>query len=279
MELPAHIDYLVVGHLCHDLTADGVTIGGTAAYSAAAAKTLGCRTAVVTSFNSDDDMGSALPDVTIHQLPSVKTTTFENTYREAGRVQALHAVAGQIGVDDIPTPWQRATIAHIGPVAAEVDPQVIPLFSNSIVGITPQGWMRGWEEDGQVYATPWKEAADYLPLAAATFISDEDLIAPAMLTSFRRYAKVLVMTQGPAGSIVYFGKEARSFPAPKVKAVDTTGAGDIYATAFLIRLHQTGGDPWEAARFANEIAAQSVTASGLSNKMQTLQDYISRKSA
>ena len=83
------------------------------------------------------------------------------------------------------------------------------------------------------------------------------------------------MTQGPAGSIVYFSDEVRSVPAPKVNAVDLTGAGDIYATAFLIRLYQTGGDPWEAARFANEIAAQSVTAAGLANKMQAIQEHMS----
>ncbi|MEJ2752862.1 MAG: carbohydrate kinase family protein [Chloroflexota bacterium] len=98
-----------------------------------------------------------------------------------------------------------------------------------------------------------------------------------MLNEFRRYSKVLVMTQGPAGSIVYFGDEARSFPAPRVNAVDLTGAGDIYATAFLVRLYQTGGDPWEAGRFGNEIAARSVTATGLSNKMQAIQGYMSHK--
>lgn len=276
MGFPEHIDYLVVGHICHDLTADGITIGGTAAYSAAAAKTLGCRTAIVSSYAGSDSMDASLPDVTIHCVPAEATTTFENVYGPDGRIQTIHATAGPIGVEDIPPAWQRAKIAHIGPVANEVDPQVISLFSNSMVGLTPQGWMRTWQEDGQVTARPWQDAEEYLPLAAATFISDEDLVTPTMLNQFRRYSRALVMTQGPAGSVVYFGDEVRSIPAPKVSAVDTTGAGDIYATAFLVRLHQTAGDPWEAARFANEIAAQSVTVSGLSNKMQVLQEYVSQ---
>ncbi len=276
MGFPEHIDYLVVGHLCHDLDADGVTIGGTAAYSAAAAKTLGCRTAIVSSYAASASMSAYLPDITIHQVPSEATTTFENVYGPDGRVQTIHAVAGPIGVDDIPPAWQRTKIAHIGPVANEVDPQVIGLFSNSMVGLTPQGWMRTWQEDGKVTAQPWQAAERFLPLAAATFISDEDLVTPAMLNQFRRHSPVLVMTQGPAGSVVYFGHDVRSIPAPKVSAVDTTGAGDIYATAFLVRLHQTAGDPWEAARFANEIAAQSVTVSGLSNKMHVIQQYVSQ---
>lgn len=276
MDFPAQIDYLVVGHICRDLTLDGPTIGGTAAYSAATAKTLGCRTAVVTSYADSDEMYSYLPDVAIYNVSAAETTTFENVYEPDGRVQSIHAVAGAIGVEDIPPAWQRAKIAHIGPVANEVKPQVVGLFSNSLVGLTPQGWMRRWTDNGQVFARTWNEADEFLPLAAATFISDEDLVTPSMLNDFRNFSKVLVMTQGPSGSIVYFGDEVRSIPAPKVKTIDTTGAGDIYATAFLVRLHQTDGDPWEAARFANDIAAQSVTASGLSNKMQVLQEYVAR---
>ncbi len=275
MEFPTVVDYLVIGHICRDLTPDGTAIGGTAAYSAAAAKVLGCRTAVLTSYDGDDEMQRSLPDITIHNLASEVTTTFENTYSDDGRLQKIHAVAGDIGIEDVPLHWQRAKIAHIGPVADEVDPNIVTLFSNSVIGLTPQGWMRRWGEDGLINARPWKKAAEYLPLAAATFISDEDLVSPTMLNEFRHLSKVLVMTQGPAGSVVYFGEEARSLPAPKVTAVDLTGAGDIYATAFLVRLHQTGGDPWEAGRFANEIAAQSVTASGLSNKMQVIEEFVS----
>lgn len=276
MEFPTPVDYLVIGHFARDLTPDGPTIGGTAAYSAATAKTLGCRTAVVTSYAEADELDSALPEVAVHNVSAPASTTFENIYEADGRVQSVHAVAGDIGVEDIPLPWQRAKIAHIGPIANEVDPQVIKLFSNSIVGLTPQGWMRRWGDNGRVYARPWDGSDAYLPLAAVTFISDEDLLVPSMLNDFRHFSRVLVMTQGAAGSIVYFGEEARSFPAPKVNAVDLTGAGDIFATAYLVRLHQTAGDPWEAARFANEIAAQSVTARGLANKMQVLQDYLSQ---
>ena len=31
--------------------------------------------------------------------------------------------------------------------------------------------------------------------------------------------------------------------------VELTGAGDVFAAAFLVRLHETG-DPWQATRFA-----------------------------
>ena len=44
--------------------------------------------------------------------------------------------------------------------------------------------------------------------------------------------------------------------------IDATGAGDIFAAAFFVRLLTTQ-DPWEAARFATHLSACSVTRKGL----------------
>jgi len=44
--------------------------------------------------------------------------------------------------------------------------------------------------------------------------------------------------------------------------VDATGAGDIFAAAFFVRLLATR-DPWEATRFATLVASGSVTRIGL----------------
>ena len=52
-----------------------------------------------------------------------------------------------------------------------------------------------------------------------------------------------------------------------------TGAGDIFAAAFLIRLLQTDGNPSEAARFANEAAAMSVSVEGLGEKLRVLGEW------
>lgn len=274
MDFVAHTDYLVIGHICLDLTPQGPRVGGTAAYSASVAALLGCRTAVVTSLAAQDGWAAELPNASVHIVPAEQTTTFENVYDGGVRRQTLHAVAGKLGAEDVPGGWQHAAIVHIGPVANEVDPSVLHLFSNNLIGLTPQGWMRAWDDSGRVRAQLWPEAADYLPLATAVFLSDEDLVEPAMLEAYRRHSNVLVMTQGAGGCIVYVGDEARSVPAPRVRAVDTTGAGDIFATAFLVRLQQTAGNAWEAARFANELAAQSVTAVGLEQKMAVLTTYL-----
>lgn len=274
MDFVERIDYLVIGHITYDLTPDGRQIGGTAAYSAATASVLGCRTAVVTSSMVEDQWQAILPDAAIRHVPAAQTTTFENDYSAGARQQTIHGVAARLGINDVPQAWQRAKIVHLAPVADEVDPQIMRLVGGSLLGLTPQGWLRTWGEDGRVQARLWNAAVEYLPLATAVFISDEDLLEPGMLDEYRRHSNVLVMTQGAAGCVVYVGDEARSVPAPKVRAVDTTGAGDIFATAFLVRLEQTAGNAWEAARFANEIAAQSVAVSGLAQKMSVLTTYL-----
>ena len=45
--------------------------------------------------------------------------------------------------------------------------------------------------------------------------------------------------------------------------LDPTGAGDVFAAAFLLRLHETN-DPIAAATFAAQIAGASVEGQGTS---------------
>ena len=70
------------------------------------------------------------------------------------------------------------------------------------------------------------------------------------------------MTESAAGAVLYWNGDRRRFRAPEVKEMDATGAGDVFAAAFFIRLFKTR-DPWEAARFATLIASCSVTRPGL----------------
>jgi sugar/nucleoside kinase (ribokinase family) len=72
-----------------------------------------------------------------------------------------------------------------------------------------------------------------------------------------------VVTQGAEGCTVFVrGQGARQFVAPVQAEVDPTGAGDVFAAAFFINFFETD-DPWASARFANQVAALSVTRPGL----------------
>jgi sugar/nucleoside kinase (ribokinase family) len=67
--------------------------------------------------------------------------------------------------------------------------------------------------------------------ATAMFQTDSLDVA---LKSLRELSPVVVVTRGPAGSVVLSGGERVDVPAVAgVEVVDTTGAGDLYAAGFL----------------------------------------------
>jgi sugar/nucleoside kinase (ribokinase family) len=271
----SQIDYLVIGHISRDKVPGGYLPGGTAVYSALTARALGVRTAVVTSVDATYRLESILSGVDVHWVPAQESTVFENLTEGSIRRQKVFSVAETITADDIPTAWQRAAIVHLGPIAGEIAPDVIQQFSNSLVGLTPQGWFRRWDADGRVFPVEWPHAAAVFPLASAVIASVSDLPNRAYLDKLRRWSPLLVLTHGKRGCTVYSRDEVKSFAAPEIREVNSTGAGDIFATAFLIRLRQTNGNPWEAAGFANEVAARSVGENSVSAKAEAIEALIS----
>jgi len=256
------VDYLVIGHLTQDVTPAGPMLGGTAAYAALTARALGLRVGVVTSCHPDLDT-SLLSEVQIVTWPAEHTTTFENIPHEKGRVQILHAVASPLHLNMVPEAWRSAPIVHLAPVAQEVDPKLVRAFPDSFIGLTPQGWLRAWDANGRVHFTEWPEARYVLEAANAAVLSIEDVQGnEALIEEMLAAIRVLVVTEGAAGARLYWNGDLRYFRPPAVQEVDSTGAGDIFAAAFFIRLHQTR-DPWEAARYATQLAAISVTRPGL----------------
>ena len=267
-------DYLTIGVVTKDLVEDGWTVGGTVSFAGRMAQALSCRTAVVTTAEADFDFARWLPELTVWNVPAFSTTTFSNIYTPTGRIQIIHAVAENINKSDIPSELLDTPIVHLGPLVREVDPAIIDLFPDQLVGVTPQGWMRRWREDGHVFAREWAKAEATLPKADAVILSEEDLLNDQMLTQYRTWSKLLVLTQGEKGCIVFWGDEMRQIPAPMVKANSLTGAGDIFAAAFLVQLHRNQGDAWGAAEFANNIASTAISAGNLDEKVMAVRNYM-----
>ncbi len=256
------VDYLILGHVTEDLTPDGTRLGGTAAFSALTAHALGLRVGIVTSASASTSL-AALDGLPVVRVPSPHTTTFENVSTPHGRVQTLHHEAAPIPFEAVPEVWRSAPIVHLGPVVHEVDPAYASRFSASVLGLTPQGWMRTWDEAGHVSAQPWASAALLGPQAGAVAMSREDVLGDEeVIEGLAHQTRLLAVTEGPAGSVLYWNGDRRRFRAPETAEVDGTGAGDIYAAALFVRLYTTR-DPWEAARFATRLASYSVGRTGL----------------
>jgi sugar/nucleoside kinase (ribokinase family) len=258
----APVDYLVIGHVAHDLTPEGYRLGGTAAYSALTARALGLRVGVVTVCGPETSL-DALAGIPLVNQANGRSTTFENIYTAEGRHQVLHHRAEKVSFEAVPDAWKQAPIIHLGPIAGEMDDRLPAGFSPALLGLTPQGWMRAWDGSGRVRATAWESAGQALRESDAVVLSVEDVSGDeSVIEMMALEARILAVTEGPAGARLYWNGDLRRFHAPEVEEVDATGAGDIFAAGFFARLHATR-DPWEAARFATKLAACSVGRRGL----------------
>src|SRR5512141_2661308 len=68
------VDYLVIGHVAHDLTPQGPRLGGTAAYSTLTARALGLRVGVVTTSGPETSL-EVLNAISVIALESPRSTT------------------------------------------------------------------------------------------------------------------------------------------------------------------------------------------------------------
>ncbi len=86
-------------------------------------------------------------------------------------------------------------------------------------------------------------------------------------------AQGFAVTRGPAGSVVFDGEQLIEIEPFPVKAIDTVGAGDMYAGAFLYAI--TNGMSYaQAGRLASLASATLVTALGARMKTEEVQGLL-----
>ena len=83
----------------------------------------------------------------------------------------------------------------------------------------------------------------------------------AITGQLSQLARTVCLTRGPQGCVVIEGDQQTVVPATPVKALDTNGAGDMFAGAFLYAVTH-GHSHTQAAWLANQAAAQVVSQYG-----------------
>jgi len=82
-----------------------------------------------------------------------------------------------------------------------------------------------------------------------------------ILPQLQKLARTVCLTRGPKGCIVLRGADMAHVPAVPTQAVDTNGAGDMFAGAFLYGITHGMGQA-HAAALANRAAAAVVSQHG-----------------
>jgi sugar/nucleoside kinase (ribokinase family) len=117
---------------------------------------------------------------------------------------------------------------------------------------------------GLVTPCAWRVPPSLEERTNATAVSEEDLgpTPHLALAPRRRAGELLVVTRGAEGADLIQSQVTTHVPAFHVEPVDPTGAGDVFAATWFVRLAE-GAPPLEAARWAARQAACLVAAGGL----------------
>lgn len=233
-------------------------------------RALGARPRLVSTVGVDFERHEELHGLEILLTVRDQTTTFENSY-SAGRtrVQRVEAVGGPVTPRSLPSEWRKADLLFLAPVIGEVDPRVwLDEIDASVVGLGLQGFLKGLGKphgsSRPIVPRPFELSNDILERVSVAFLSDDDLVELAsadLLARLRRVVPIVVLTEGARGSRVWTHSlecKVGTFP---VVARDPTGAGDVYAAAFLVAL-SAGARPGEAAVLASAAASIVVEEEG-----------------
>lgn len=257
-------DFVAIGHVTLDHFGDDVRPGGAALYAAVTAHRLGRSAAILTSHGADfplDDLPTAIEVVT---LEAPATTVFEHAIPDGKRSMRVTATASPLAACDLPEDWRGAPVVLLAPIIQEVDPALAAGFDDAAVAVAAQGWLRALDDDGGVEPVAWSSPNDVLDRLQALFVSAEDVRGQEeQLTEWVQRVPLAVVTAGAAGALLYVNGDRFEVKPRPAREVDATGAGDVFATTFLLH-YQRHGDPWAAAEAASCAASLSVEGEGWS---------------
>ena len=253
---------MAVGHLTLDRVGDAIRPGGAALYAALTAHRLGLSAGILTSHADDFPLELLPPQIEVVAVPATQTTTFEHRQEAGRRVLRVADAARPLGVGDVPEDWRDAPVVLLAPVLSEVDPLIATAFSDAALGAAAQGWLRGLGRDGEVTLATWMPPAFLIGRLQALFLSREDVgndVAGAV--EMFQHVPVGALTAGEEGALLFVNGERYEVRPHPAREIDGTGAGDVFAAAFLIE-YQRDGNAWDAAAVAACAGALTVQGEG-----------------
>jgi 1D-myo-inositol 3-kinase len=257
-------EFVAIGHVTLDHFGEAVRPGGSALYAAVTAQRLGLSAAILTSHAPDFPLDDVPTQIEVVGVEAPSTTAFEHRTAAGGRVLRALGAAQRLTSADLPPDWRGAPLVLLAPVLQEVDPPLAAAFRDAAIGAEVQGWLRAMNGEGLVRPTRWPAPNAVLDRVQAIFVSAHDVRGQeSQVTEWVQRVPLAVVTTGAAGALLYVNGDRFEVRPRRTREVDSTGAGDVFAAAFLVH-YDRHGDPWEAAEAATCAASLSVEGEGWS---------------
>ncbi len=261
---------LIVGPLSLDMLTDGtapLTLpGGSVSYAARTAAALGQQLAILTIGGSDANF-DALAGHEVQVVNAADTLTFESRVANGRRqLRVLKRPDRPLRADDLPDGWRQPLLLILAPLL----PGDIDLASFSALphsagrAIFAQGLQRKCNESSVIlhHSRPSSALIDNCTPETSIFLSKEEIYDWRSDDLYALAGRVdrVVVTHGGAGADIYSAsRPPRHVDACSANPVNTNGAGDVFATAFMLALHE--GES-QAGRIASAYAAAAVERQG-----------------
>ncbi len=178
----------------------------------------------------------------------------EDVYQAQSEVSSADAVVVQLEVP-MATVQCAAELAHRAGVPLILNPAPAQTLSAELLAMVG-------------VLTPNETEAQILTGVEAVDIESSRKAARKLL---EMGVKAVVLTMGTRGLLLADETSMEMIAAEKVKAVDTTAAGDAFTGSLAVGLGQ-GHSLRDSAIFANRVAALSVTKMGAQPSMPTMQE-------
>jgi sugar/nucleoside kinase (ribokinase family) len=265
---------------------DGRVLSGCSTNACLAAKRLGsARVGLVGSIGHDyaekfqRDMAKYGIEASVDSS-SHETGGFHLIYDAKGdRTLDVLGIAGKISIKNVPEEFLQSRFFLIGPIMGEVDLELIRFLRSSTSGrifLDPQGLIRLLGSDKRViYRCNQDEFSKIVKLVDfvkpnerefETMTGEKD---PTLALQCLREmgATVPIVTLAERGSILLDGNTQYRIPAFTTRAIDPTGAGDVYGGSFIAEFMR-GGIIVDAALYASAAASLMVEQVGPDFQME-----------
>ncbi len=251
-----------------DLFAGDRRPGGAVSFAARVASAMGSRVSILTTAAADADF-TAFGGHELEVVPATATLTFEHHQPEHGReLRVMASPRRPLTAADVPEAWRHAREVVLAPLLPDdIDvASFAALAHGGRLWLLAQGLQRSLTVNDVIQSShsPSFALLRSLSLSTSVFLADDEVHewSRSDLAAVIAQAERLVVTHGSEGARIHRGSSTVQVAPRPADALDTTGAGDVFATAFILAVSKLGLDDREAGRLASAYAAASVERIG-----------------